>query len=197
MSEKIEISSSGKANIAHLKWLNTDFMAFHLKNYFNDEKLQIVQFEVRPATEDGFASSMFRVSVSFTRQSESNVASDINLIVKIPVSDEIVRTAISTNNVYEKEIKFYSQIAPKIYAALDQLNETKPVIARCYGVCSTNDALFLEDMAIKSYCISSACRGFNFDETKSVLQKLASFHAVNAVLQQNQPNIFENFKYGS
>lgn len=180
------------------KWLNIDFIGLHLKTYFNDENLHIVRFDVRSATADdvNFSCSMYRVNVIFNRQSE-NIVINLSLILKIPVSDEKALAALSANNVYEKEIEFYGKIAPKINATLAQIQETKQLIANSYGACPVNDALLLEDLAIKSYCTPSVYRGFNFEEAKIVLKKLASFHAINAVLQQNQPNIFENFKYGS
>ena len=179
------------------KWLNGDFIALHLKNYFQDQKIQIVQIDVRSATKKGenFASWLHRVNVHFVRES-ANDEINLNIIVKSIPMDSAILTELLNYNVYKLEIEFYNQIAPKINAALEQLNETKQLIANSYGVCLTNDVLLLEDLATKSYCISSVHQGFNFDETKIVLKKLASFHAANAVLQQNQPKIFENFKYG-
>lgn len=180
-------------------WLNGDFFALHLKQYFKDQQLQNFRFEVRSAGADDanyYSCSMYRVHVTFCRQSEKNV-SHLGVILKIPVSNETAFAVLAANNVYKKEIEFYNQIVPKINAALEQLNETKELFAKSFGSCLINDALLLEDLTVKSYCISSVYRGFNFDEAKIVLKKLASFHAINAVLQQNQPDIFENFKHGS
>lgn len=179
------------------QWMNSDFFGLHLRNYFNDPKLNVVRLEVRSASADGenFASSMYRVNVTFTRHSETDVTNH-SLIVKVPLSGETAVAATSENNLYKKEIEFYSEIAPKIGALLGQLGETKQLIANCYGLCPDKDALLLEDLTIKSYCMPSVFVGFNFGGAKIVLKKLAAFHAINAILQQQQPNIFANFKYG-
>lgn len=183
-------------------WLNREFIALHLSNYFNNKKIQIIRFEVRPIT--GSASSvknsmisMYRVNVSFSEGAVNQNDDDTNLsvIIKTPTSnDELTRYAEKLN---KKEAEFYSQIAPKINKSLIHLDEPKQLIPNSYGVCTANNALLLEDLTMKSYCTSSICSGFNLNEAKIVLQKVATFHAINAVLQQQQPNIFDNFKYGS
>lgn len=103
---------------------------------------------------------------------------------------------MSANNIYTKEIEFYNKIAPKINQALEKLNETNQLIATPYGVCVGNNAILFEDLTSKGYGIASVHRGFNFDQAKTVLRKAATLHAIHAVLQEENSDIFENFKYG-
>lgn len=93
-------------------------------------------------------------------------------------------------------MEFYDKIAPKINEKLKQLNETAQLVAEPYGVCRVNNAILFEDLKSKGYGIASIHRGLSFEETKIVLKKTALLHAINAVLQEEDPNIFENFKYG-
>lgn len=97
---------------------------------------------------------------------------------------------------YRKEIEFYSKIAPKIKEKLKKLNEIVQFMAEPYGVCNANDAILFEDLSLKGYRIASVHRGFDLEEAKLILKKAALLHAVHAVLQEENPNIFENFKYG-
>lgn len=175
-------------------WLDSDFIASIFQKYFNDESFRIVRMDMRSATGkgDNYGSSMLRVNITHTTDEDDE---NLSLIAKIPVSDEKALEVIRGFNAYTKEIEFYSQLAPKINVALGRLNATEPFIANCYGVCPTRDVILLEDLAVKSYCLLK--QFFNFDETKFIFERLASFHAINAVLQQQQPNIFENFKYGT
>lgn len=198
MSEKSD-KSNEPSNIDDSipNWLNRDLIELQLRNHLNDQKIQIVQFEIRSASAakgENYGSRMYRMKVTLspeTNRSDRN----LNLIVKIPVLDESALAVILAYNAYKKEIEFYGQIAPKIAAVQAQLNETKPLIPKCYGVCWTNDVLVLDDLAIESYRTSD--QSYQFDQAKLVLERLASFHAINAVLQQQQANIFENFKYGT
>lgn len=186
--------------ISSPKWLNNDFICLHLRNYFNDQRIQIVGFEVWPATAGGknYSSIMYRVNVQFATQTMvgNTTTTSLSVIAKTPLTDEISLVAISAYDSYKKEIEFYSQITPKINQTLTQFHTTEQLFANSYGVCMTNDALLLEDLAAKSYSTASIQRGFNFDEAKIVLKKIAIFHAINAVLQQGQSDIFANFKYG-
>lgn len=48
-------------------WLNGGFLEKHLRTYFDNEKLEIVNLEVQPATAKGenYASCIYRVKVNF------------------------------------------------------------------------------------------------------------------------------------
>lgn len=49
-------------------WLHQCFVEMHLRNYFKNENLKIVNFTVAPATAPGenYASDLYRVNVTFT-----------------------------------------------------------------------------------------------------------------------------------
>lgn len=118
------------------------------------------------------------------------------MIVKTTVQSEFALKAMLAHNVYLKEMAFYGKIAPKYKDALARLNDTDQLVAEPYGVCSMHNAILLEDLSIKGYDIAPAVRGLNFNQTKLVLEKIAKFHAINAVLQQEDPDDFLSFKYG-
>lgn len=120
----------------------------------------------------------------------------MSVIIKTSLPGDFAFDALSACNVYNKEIEFYGQIAPQIIAKYRQLNEPNQLLPDTYGVCDTNKAMLFEDLSVKGYRLSSVQRGFNMAETKFILRKAAALHAINAVLQQNQPDIFKNFKHG-
>lgn len=98
-------------------------------------------------------------------------------------------------NVFEKEIEFYDQIRPKINAKLREFNKSDQLIAETYGVCKKNQAILFEDLTCRGLRCLSVYQGYDLHESKLVLRKIATFHAVNAILKTEEPNIFENFKY--
>lgn len=51
------------------KWLDDAFIEKHLRTYFNNEQLKIVEIEVKPATAKGenYASYIYRVNVTFAK----------------------------------------------------------------------------------------------------------------------------------
>lgn len=116
--------------------------------------------------------------------------------MKTALSGDFAFDVLSACDVYNKEIEFYDKIAPKIIAKYQQLNGTDQLLPDIFGVCKVNKAMVFEDLSIKNYRLASVQRGFNLIEAKMVLKKAAALHAINAVLQEEQPNIFENFKHG-
>lgn len=112
------------------------------------------------------------------------------------MSSGIAFECLSSHNVFNKEIEFYGKIVPKIKTLLNQLNEPNELIADTFGVCTINKVMLFDDLTPKGYGMASIQQGFNLSEAKFILKKLATFHGICAVLQEQQPNIFENYKHG-
>lgn len=127
---------------------------------------------------------------------ESTEPKTLSIIVKTALSGDFAFDALSACNVYNKEIEFYGRIAPQIIAKYRQLNEPNQLLPDTYGVCDVNKAILFEDLSVLGYRLSTVQRGFNMPETKFILRKAAAMHAINAVLQQERPDIFKNFKHG-
>lgn len=116
--------------------------------------------------------------------------------MKAALSSGIAFETLSAHNVFEKECEFYGEIMPKIKKFLHKLNEPNALVAETFGVCKVNNAMLFEDLTLKGYEMASIQQGFNLDEAKTILKKLATFHAICAVLQEQQPDIFANYKHG-
>lgn len=120
----------------------------------------------------------------------------MNLILKAALSSGPAFETLSAHNVFNKEIEFYGEIVPQIKRLLTALDEPTKLIADTFGVCKVNKVMLFEDLAPNGYGLSSIKRGCNISEAKVILRKSAIFHAICAVLQDQQPDIFVNFKYG-
>lgn len=120
----------------------------------------------------------------------------MNVIVKEGVSDELSLKILLEYDIYNKEMEFYGEIVPKFNEKLKLLDEPS-LLAEAFGVCKQRNVLILEDLSVLGYKSRSGADGLNANETKAVLKRLATFHAIGAVLQEEQPNIFASFKYGA
>lgn len=120
-----------------------------------------------------------------------------SLIVKTALTNGLAFETLSAHNVFNKEIEFYDGIVPQINRLLIKLDEPDQIVAETFGVCKTNKVMLFEDLAPKGYGLSSIQRGCNISEAKVIFKKLATFHAICAVLQEEKPDIFANFKYGN
>lgn len=178
------------------KWLDHDFLLKHLQHHFNDNKLSIQSFHVKSATAKGenYASSIYRVSLQLI--DGRKVSHDLNIIVKTALAGEFAFDTLSECDVYDKEIDFYKRIAPQMKILLGKLNESEQLLAGTHGVCETNKSILFEDLAVKGYRLSPVQCGFDMQGAKMILKKAATLHACCAILQQEQPDFFINFKHG-
>lgn len=118
------------------------------------------------------------------------------MIIKEGVSNETLLNAFDQYDVYANEMEFYGKIVPKFNQKLMELGESE-LVAEPFGVCAEKNILILEDLSTKGYQPRSPAQGLNEYETKAVLRRAATFHAIGAVLQEEQPDIFGNFKRGN
>lgn len=121
--------------------------------------------------------------------------SNLDLIIKIAFPDENALDVSLQQKMYDKEIEFYAEIAPKVNKKLQDLDEPQ-LLAECFGVCKTRKIIILEDLSANGYVTLPIQQGYNISQTKKILKRLATFHAVCAVLQEEQPDIFANVKSG-
>lgn len=103
--------------------------------------------------------------------------------------------AFSNYNLYDREIEFYGDIAPKIAAKLKDLGEME-LLPETIGVCKSRKIISMEDLGAKGYETLPAQPGYNIAQTKAILKRMAKFHAIGAILQEENPNIYTNFKSG-
>lgn len=116
--------------------------------------------------------------------------------MKEAISDEVSLNVFLQFDAYNKEIEFYMKILPKYNAKLRELNADQ-MFPEAFGVCEQRKILILEDLSTKGYQIDSVGSGFNILQTQAILQKMAIFHAIGAVLHEEDADIFTNIKYGT
>ncbi|XP_055301832.1 uncharacterized protein LOC129568210 [Sitodiplosis mosellana] len=199
-SDKVEIVLGAES-----KWMDNKFFEEQLQIYYKNNKVHVINFSKESATGkcENFSSDIYRVNVSFSGSSEKRSSSGsedrdishISLIVKQAASDEWSLSAYEKFDFFNKEVEFYTDVAPKINQKLSDLGESE-LFAELIGVCKSKSIMILEDLAAKGYRVLPAKEGFNFEETKAILKRIAIFHAACAVLQEENPDIFANFKYG-
>jgi thiamine kinase-like enzyme len=144
------------------EWLNT---VLHNSGYLKD--VNIESFSREPwGVGEGFASDMARLTLTYDKDSPELPKT---MIVKMPTT---FRTALSVAlqyNIYEREIRFYDEIAPKspirvpevIYS--DIHSENKKFI------------LILEDCS--KYTQIDQIEGLNQEQTRLVIDIITEFHA--------------------
>lgn len=115
---------------------------------------------------EGFTSDMARLTVTYDRKA---LQLPKTIIAKLPTPYEAARAAVKPFNIYEREIRFYAEVAPQspmrtpgfVYGDVDSENERY--------------ILLIEDCSC--YEQVDQIKGLSSEQTKLVTLKLADFHA--------------------
>ncbi|XP_037048727.1 uncharacterized protein LOC119083172 [Bradysia coprophila] len=178
-------------------WLDSKFLEGILRNYYKNDGIKLIRFDVRSTASNGesFMSSMYRAKVDFKLSLEAadGQESTLHLIIKAAIDE--LKDALSNFDVYEKEVEFYDQIAPKINAKLKDLNEPQ-LLPECYGVCKEKKIMVIEDLSAKGYTTLHGPNKCNISEAKAILKRIAVFNGIGVVLREDKSDIFANFKSG-
>lgn len=119
----------------------------------------------------------------------------ITFIIKTELDSGFSFDKLNAMHIYDKELEMYENILPKLEHLLGKLNDKSKTFAKTIYVCKAHKAIVFEDLSLSGYSVRSI-KGFDMTHTKMVLSKLAKFHGMNAVLQEQHPDIFQNFKHG-
>ncbi len=127
----------------------------------------ITQIRLEPIGDvEGFMGELTRVFLSYDRP-EKNAPQ--TLIAKFPTNDLKLRAALAVNRLYEREVRFYQNVASQI----------KMRIPRCYfstiDESGQNPLLLLEDMAPAQ--VGDQIAGCTAAEAQLALVDLAKLHA--------------------
>lgn len=204
------------------EWITSDLFESHLQNYYKNSDIRVVSIDVSPGVgkSENFNSLIYRVRVEFmvsngirgnenflfnenlrnslfhkidSRQFQDVELKEVSILIKIQLPD--LTASLSHAIIFDKEGEVYSRFLPKIKVLLHQLNEPMNLLPELIGVCA-NKAILMEDLSVKGYKVAPKLVGLSLADTRVVLRKAALFHATCAVLQEKEPNIFNNFKHG-
>lgn len=181
-----------------LKWVDEKCVQKCVQNCHPSEVIIIHNYEIESATKkgDNYTSYLYRVTVSYSFDRNDH-PSTMRMIMKLPVHENHPSANIFAQmQFYEKEMEMYDRILPRINSLLNEFNYMKKISARTYFVSTENKVMVFEDLKDSGYQLDTLKNGFDMIHTKLVLSQLAKFHAAAAVLQEKEPDIFQNFEHG-
>jgi len=144
------------------EWLNR---ILHDSGYLKDFNIESISRE--PWGEgEGFMSDMARLTITYDKESPELPKT---MIVKMPTTFRTALTIALQYNLYEKEIRFYTEVAPKSPIRVPGL------IYSDYDLDAKKFILILEDCSC--YKMVDQIEGLNYEQTKQAINSIADFHA--------------------
>ncbi|MFX0165466.1 MAG: phosphotransferase [Promethearchaeota archaeon] len=144
------------------EWLNE---VLHKTECLKDCNIESISREPWGAGE-GFVSDMARLTLTYDKESPELPKT---MIVKMPTTYRTALAVAIQYNLYEKEIRFYTEVAPKSPIRVPSL------IYSDYNSEAKKYILILEDCSC--YKILDQVEGLNYEQTKQAIISIADFHA--------------------
>jgi len=144
------------------EWLNK---VLHDSGYLKDFNIESISREPWGVGE-GFVSDMARLTITYDKESPELPKT---MIVKMATNYRTALAVALQYNIYEKEIRFYTEIAPKSPIRVPGL------IYSDYNTEAKKYILILEDCSCYNMC--DQIQGLNYEQTKQAIISIADFHA--------------------
>ncbi|MHA2035738.1 MAG: phosphotransferase [Promethearchaeota archaeon] len=144
------------------EWLNE---ALHSNSYLKDVNIESISREPWGAGE-GFVSDMARITVTYDKESSE---APKTMIVKMPTTFRTALAIAEQYNIYEREIRFYMEVAPKSPIRVPG------VIYHDYDKEAKKYILILEDCS--RFEQIDQIKGLNKEQTIDVINAITEFHA--------------------
>jgi thiamine kinase-like enzyme len=139
--------------------------ALHNSGYLKDVNIESILREPCGAGE-GFVSDMARLTLTYDKKSPQYPDT---MIVKMPTTFRTALAIAEQYNLYEREIRFYTEVAPKSPLRIPE------VIFHDFDKESKKYILILEDCA--HYEQIDQLKGMNEEQTRKVIDAIVKFHA--------------------
>lgn len=106
MSSKSESKSGIEENntnegIIVPKWLDTQFLEKNLQEYYNDQHIAVVKFDINPGVgkRENFNSSLYRLNVTIVKNDRKTPKSEENKVYWIVINLDMIVTPLNCNSI--------------------------------------------------------------------------------------------------
>ncbi|KAG5674678.1 hypothetical protein PVAND_004630 [Polypedilum vanderplanki] len=163
-----------------------------LISYFKCNSILVKKLNIGPCNVhgDGFLSVLHRITINYQIEDQTK---SINIVAKSDSNNEFTLEKIGPNgyDVQNKEIKFFSQIAPE----MEKIFGNGTILNVIY-IDKANKILVFKDLKDENFQMASRMIGLNEKHMKLSLSKLAKFHAASLKMLAKNPQIFDEFDVG-
>ncbi|XP_061387862.1 uncharacterized protein LOC133322927 [Musca vetustissima] len=155
--------------------------------------LSIEKFEVNGALSPGenYASIMLKVDIVMKLQDGSNKSQ--SFMLKVLHDNELFRELIQTYNMFDVESGIYGDVVPELEQILADAGINVRFGPKSYRLATDETHILLENLKDLGFRNANRLEGLDMAHSKSVLNKLALWHAASAVRVQQKglyPDIY-------
>lgn len=175
------------AKLDYPDYISKSLLEKSLKNGFNTTNIVINEHEITMGSSagDNYCSDIYRAKIVYTKDGKSN--NTICLIIKAMPFVEARSPALDQLEVFDKEVKMYTDTIPRISKILDG----EYMCARCfYARKEPVQLIVFEDLKTLGFQMADRQSGIDEAHCRLVLSKLGRFHAASMILAETVCNYF-------
>lgn len=180
-------------------WLDKNYLEQCLRSYYQDKTLKLTKMHAKPALGKGenYGGVLTRINAEFTVGNSKSVSKKGHYILKTTFEgDELAIKAMEPFDIFNREIKIYEEVLPKLKLLLKEAGDDEQIFAETMAVDKEKSALVFEDLNVRDFVMPDRLKGLDMDTTKIVLRKLAKMHACSVILNEREHKSLETYDCG-
>lgn len=162
------------------EWLNKEFFEKILNKKHHPLIIKISELKTIPTAGNGenYCSNMFKVELKYELGSEKI---EERIVIKTEPNEMVAMMGL-----FPKEIEMYEKIIPAFESIFKEVGENIEFGPNCLATGTEPITyLIMEDLTVKNFQVEERKDGLDILHMKSILEKLAKFHAASAVYYEN------------
>lgn len=153
-------------------------------------KVIITERNAVVAKGDNYTSELSRLKMKVLLY--SGEVEERSVIYKCLPSTELMRKYIRDTGLFTTERRMYSDVLPKMEKIRREFESGEPLWGECYAV-HGYESFLLQDLQVLGYKMGERIKGLDFEHCCFVMQSLAKFHALAAVLKERGQIILSDY----
>lgn len=162
-----------------------------LRNYCSSDAVEILDFELSPATKagDNYLSTIWRVFINY--KVNGGEPQEITFIVKHVLENENCSGFVHDHQIYEKEVEALVKIFP-LWSKWEGAFQAP----KCYWHDDVSRITVVEDLGRYGFKQAQMKNGLDIDHCRLAIKKLAIFHASSMKLLRQDEKVYNKFMVG-
>ncbi|KAH8307819.1 hypothetical protein KR059_000320 [Drosophila kikkawai] len=161
-------------------WLKADLFEKLLAERFGDKYVGIKSFEPVAGLKPGENYSSIMLRLHFEVELKDHLIEKVSYMLKTPHDFEMYREILKKNNMFVVERDVFLQVIPELEKMYQDAGLKVQFGAKAYEIQAPDEYVLLQDLKPFGFKNVDRLEGLNMIHTKSVLKKLAQWHAASA-----------------
>ncbi|GAB0097004.1 hypothetical protein DMENIID0001_125920 [Sergentomyia squamirostris] len=164
-----------------------------LKDILSDEVETVISCTLNPLTEKtaNCSSVLRRAEIRYLDKKQT--LSSVKFILKVILPGKAGKH-FEKYGIFDREIYMYETVLPQMFQYLSSIGCMNKIAPSLMKILSNPVGIVLEDLCSQNYNVLDRKVGMNLEQTLSILENIAKFHAASVKIQESNPEIMKKLQ---